>query len=70
MAMAQKTISGHLMIQANWDHAEPLVKESLKMPHHIRTEIMQQHQRKWEDTIWRLDLPEEERDQMNYKRKS
>jgi hypothetical protein len=49
------------MIQANCDLAEPLVKKALEMPHHIRTEIMQQHQPKWEDTIWRLDLPEEER---------
>jgi hypothetical protein len=52
MAMAQETISSRVMIQANW---------ALEMPHHIRTEIMQQHQPKWEDTIWRLDLPEEER---------
>jgi hypothetical protein len=50
------------MIQANWDLAKPLAKEALEMPHHIRTEIMQQRQPKWEDTIWRLDLPEEERD--------
>jgi hypothetical protein len=58
MAMAQETISACVMIQANWDLAEPLVKEALEMPHYIRTEIMQQqqHQRKWEDMIWRLDL--------------
>jgi hypothetical protein len=46
MAMAQETISARLMIQANWDLAEPLVKEALEMPHHIKTEILQQHQRK------------------------
>jgi hypothetical protein len=57
MAMAQETISARVMIQANWDHAEPLLKEALEMPHHIRTEIMQQHQRKWEDTVRRLYLP-------------
>jgi hypothetical protein len=62
MAMTQETISTRVMIQANWDVAEPLVKEALEMPHHIRTENMQQHQRKWENTIWHLDLPEEERD--------
>jgi hypothetical protein len=61
MAMAQETISARVMIQANWELAEPLVKEALEIPHHIRTEIMQQHQRKWEDTVWGLDLPEEER---------
>jgi hypothetical protein len=62
MAMAQETTSGRVMIQVNWDLAEPLVKETLEMPHHIRTETIQQHLRKWEDTIWCLDLPEEERD--------
>jgi hypothetical protein len=51
MAMAQETISARVMIQAYWDLVEPLVKEALEMPDHVRTEIMQQHQRKWEDTI-------------------
>jgi hypothetical protein len=51
MAMAQEAISARMMIQANRDLAEPLVKEALEMPHYIRTEIMQQHHRKWEDTI-------------------
>jgi hypothetical protein len=69
MAMAQETITARVMIQANWGLVEPLVKEVLEMLDHIRTEIMQQHRWKWEDTIWRLDLPEEERDEMNYKRK-
>jgi hypothetical protein len=59
IAMAQETISARVMIQANWDLAEPLVKEAREMPHHIRTELMQQHQLKWEDIIW---CPEEERD--------
>jgi hypothetical protein len=62
MAMAQETSSACVMIQANWDLADPLVKEALEMRHHIRTEIMQQHQRKLEDTIWRLNLPEEKKD--------
>jgi hypothetical protein len=70
MAMAQETISVREMIQVDWDLAEPSVKEALEMSHQIRTEIMQQHQRMWEDTICRLDLPEEERDPMNCKRKS
>jgi hypothetical protein len=61
MAMAQETISVRVMIQANWNLAEPLMKEALEMPHHIRTEIRQRHQRKWEDTIWCLDLPEDKR---------
>jgi hypothetical protein len=70
MAMAQETISAGVMIQINWDLAEPLVEEALKMRHHIKTETMQPHQRKWEDTIWRWDLPEEERDSINCKRKT
>jgi hypothetical protein len=69
MVRAQETSSARVTIQANRDLAEPLVKEPLEVPHHIRTELMQQHQRKLEDTIWRLDLPEEERDEMNCKRK-
>jgi hypothetical protein len=46
MAMAQETISAHMMMQAKWDLTKPLVKKVLKMPHHIKTEIMQQHQQK------------------------
>jgi hypothetical protein len=38
MATAQETINVRVMIQVNWDLAEPLVKEALEMPHHIRTE--------------------------------
>jgi hypothetical protein len=62
MAMAQETSSARVMIQANWHLAEPLVKEIFAMSHHIKTEIMQQHHRKLEDMIWRVDLPEDERE--------
>jgi hypothetical protein len=41
MAMARETISARVMIQVNWDLAEPLVKEVLEMPHHVRAEIIQ-----------------------------
>jgi hypothetical protein len=61
MVMAQETVSVRV-IQVNWNLAELWVKEALEMPDQIRTEIMQQHQWKWEDTIWHLDLPEDERD--------
>jgi hypothetical protein len=58
MAMTQETIACRVMLRANWGLVEPLVGEAVAMAPWARGQVLRNHQRGWEDTTWRLDLPD------------
>jgi hypothetical protein len=60
MAMTQETISSRVMIRANWSLVEHLVKEALEMSPWVRTQLLRSHAHPWEESTWRLGIPDAE----------